>query len=220
MKGYAVHDVRHFVIALGYLSEVVKRYFLDYHAMTADVTIHTATGSMDLVGEPVDDWTVDLVDTGPLTNTGGRVRRLRDWLPDEVFCLTYGDGVADVDIPTLLEFHERHGRLVTITAIRPPSRYGGLIIDGNDAIREFSEKPQIGEGWVNGGFMVVRRDVFAQIPDDDDISFERDVLEPLAQSGELMAFRHEGYWQSMDTLRDVRTLQDLWDSGSPPWKTW
>jgi glucose-1-phosphate cytidylyltransferase len=218
MKGFAVHDARHFVVALGYLGDVVKRYFLDYHAMTADLTIRTASGETSMHSPGVDDWTVDLVDTGPLTNTGGRVLRLRDWLPDDTFLLTYGDGVSDVDIKDLLAFHERHGRLATITAIRPPSRFGGLLLEGDDVV-EFTEKPQVGEGWINGGFMALRREVLDYIADDD-ASFERDVLEPLAVDHQLMAYRHEGFWQSMDTLRDVRTLNGLWNDPDPPWRTW
>ena len=218
MKGYAAHDTSHFVVALGYLSEVVKRYFLDYRPMTADLTVHTRTGDVTVHSPPIDDWTVDLVDTGAATNTGGRVRRLRDWLPDDTFCLTYGDGVSDVDVTNLVAFHRSHGRAATITAIRPPSRFGGLVLEGNDVV-EFTEKPQIGEGWINGGFMVLGREVFDYI-DGDDASFESDVLERLAADHQLMAFQHEGFWQSMDTLRDVRTLQGMWESGKAPWKTW
>lgn len=218
MKGYSVHDLRHFVLAVGYLSDVVKRFFLDYRAMTADLTVHTATGEITAEPRAVDDWTVDMVDTGPLTNTGGRVLRLRDRLPDETFCLTYGDGVSDVDLSALLAFHREHGRLATITAIRPPARFGGLRLDG-DQVLEFTEKPQIGEGWINGGFMVLNREVLDYIDGDSD-SFESDVLEQLASDNQLSAFRHEGFWQSMDTLRDVRSLQAMWDTGQAPWKTW
>jgi glucose-1-phosphate cytidylyltransferase len=218
MKGYAVHDVRHFVVALGYLGEVVKQFFLDYRPMTADLTVHTASGDVEISSPAVDDWTVDLVDTGPATDTGGRILRLRDWLPDDTFCLTYGDGVGNVDIPGLLEFHAQHDRLVTITAIRPPSRFGGLVLDGPDVV-EFTEKPQIGEGWINGGFMAIRRGVFDYITGDE-TSFEKEVLERLADDHQLRAYQHEGFWQSMDTLRDVRTLQGLWESGKAPWKTW
>ena len=218
MKGYGAADFDHFVVALGYRGDVVKSFFLGYSHMSADLTIRTATGEITTHHGDHDDWTVDLVDTGPLTNTGGRVRRLAKWLPDETFALTYGDGVSDVDLKAVAEFHHRHGKLATITAIRPPSRYGGLVLDG-DAVGEFDEKPQIGEGWVNGGFMVLDRSVIDRI-EGDDTSFENDVLEGLAADGELMAFRHESFWQSMDTLREVRVLNDHWERGNPPWKTW
>ncbi len=218
MKCYGVHGYRHFVVALGYKSDVIKRFFLDYRAFTTDLSITTATGDVDFAGPGVDDWQVDLVDTGPTTNTGGRVRRLEQWLPDANFALTYGDGVSDVDLDEVVRFHESHGKLATITAIRPPARFGGLELEG-DVVTDFTEKPQIGEGWINGGFMVLSRDVLERISGDMD-SLEKQVLECLAADGELMAYRHEGFWQSMDTLRDVRALQALWESGDAPWKKW
>jgi glucose-1-phosphate cytidylyltransferase len=215
MKTYDAFSLRHFVVALGYKGEVVKRFFLDYRDHHADLTIELGSGAVKTHSAPPEDWTIDLIDTGLETATGGRVRRLTDWLPDDEFCLTYGDGLATVDLPALLDFHRSHGRMATLTAIRPPSRFGGLVLD-DDRVAEFSEKPQIGEGWINGGFMVVRREVLDRISGDD-ASFEADVLEGLAADGELAAFRHEGWWQSMDTLRDVRTLQALWDAGEAPW---
>lgn len=218
MKGYAAHGLRHFVIAVGYRSEFVKSFFLTYQYLSTDLTVETATGAITAKGEGVDDWVVDVVDTGLLTNTGGRLRRLRDWLPDDDFCVTYGDGVANVDVRRLVDFHRAHGRLATITAVRPPARFGELILT-EDTVQEFSEKPQVGTGWVNGGFMVINRSVLDLIEDDDD-NFERVVLEQLATEGQLMAYRHDDFWQCMDTLRDVRTLQSLWDGGSPPWRTW
>ncbi len=218
MKCYGAAGFDHFVVALGYKGEVVKSFFLDYRHLSADLTVRTASGEITAHGGDRDDWTVDLVDTGALTSTGGRVRRLASWLPDRTFALTYGDGVSDVDLRAVVDFHERHGKLATITAIRPQSRFGGLVLDG-DEVGEFTEKPQIGEGWVNGGFMVLDRAVIDRIGGDDD-SFESDVLEGLAADGQLMAYRHESFWQSMDTLREVRLLNDHWDSGKPPWKTW
>lgn len=218
MQLYSAAGLRHFVVALGYKSEVVKEYFLRYRFLQADLTVSTATGDVVAHDPPREDWTVDLVETGLATNTGGRVRRLGRYLPDERFCLTYGDGVSDVDLAAVVAFHRGHGRLATVTAIRPPSRFGGLVLDG-DVVADFTEKPQIGEGWINGGFMVLEREVLDRI-DGDATSLEADVLEGLAADGELMAYRHEGFWQSMDTLRDVRTLQALWDSGAPPWRTW
>jgi glucose-1-phosphate cytidylyltransferase len=218
MKTYGAAGFDHFVVALGYRSEVVKSFYLDYRHLTSDLTIDTSTGNVkDHDGEH-DAWTVDLVETGLLTNTGGRVRRLAGWLDGPTFGLTYGDGVSDVDLQAVADFHRSHGKLATITAIRPPARFGGLVLDGGQ-VAEFSEKPQIGEGWVNGGFMVLDRAVLDRI-DGDDASFESDVLESLAEDGELMAYRHTGFWQSMDTLRDVRTLEHLWSGGAAPWRTW
>ena len=218
MKIYAHADLRHFTIALGYKGEVIKDYFLRYGTLRSDITVHTGSGDVEVHGKPDDDWTVDLVDTGVGTNTGGRIARLRDWLTDDHFCLTYGDGVGNVDLERLVSFHLEHGRAATVTAIRPPSRFGGLVLD-DDRVAEFTEKPQLGEGWINGGFMVLRRDVLDRI-EGDDTNFEADVLEALANDGELMAFRHDGFWQSMDTLRDVRTLWALWDADAAPWKVW
>jgi glucose-1-phosphate cytidylyltransferase len=218
MKNYAASGAREFVVALGYRSEAVKAYFLDYNRLDSDLTVRTATGEVVVHDAGCDDWAVHLVDTGLATNTGGRVRRLAKWLPDDRFALTYGDGLGDVDHRAVLRFHLAHGRQATITAIRPPSRFGGLELEG-DRVTLFSEKPQIGEGWINGGFMVVDRAVIERIGHDD-VSFEKDVLEELAADGELMAYRHEGFWQPMDTLRDVRTLEALWASGSAPWKVW
>jgi glucose-1-phosphate cytidylyltransferase len=219
MKGYAVHGVRHFVVALGYRGEAIRNFFVHELALAgANVTVHTRTGDVRVDRSTHDDWVVDLVETGAATNTGGRLARLADWLPDDDFCLTYGDGVCDVDISRLIDFHHEQGRQATITAVRPPARFGGLVLDG-DAVQEFTEKPQIGEGWINGGFMVFRRDVLGQLAGDSD-SLERDLLEPLAEKGELAAYRHENYWQCMDTLREVRLLREQWDSGVPAWKTW
>ncbi len=218
MKCYEAAAFEHFVVALGYKGDIVKRFFLDYHLMRADLSVATKTGEVSVTRHRHEDWTIDLVETGLMTNTGGRVRRLADWLPDDQFCLTYGDGLSTVDPTELVRFHRSHGRLATITAIRPPARFGGLVLDG-PVVTDFTEKPQIGEGWINGGFMVLDRSVLERI-DDDDASFESDVLESLAAEGQLMAFRHEGFWQSMDTLRDVRTLQTLWDSSEAPWRSW
>lgn len=218
MKNYSAAGLSHFVVALGFKGQVIKRFFLEYQQLASDLTIETGSGRVQTRQVTRDDWVVDLVDTGLATNTGGRVRRLADWLPDDHFCLTYGDGLADLDLPELLRFHQAHGRMATVTAVRPPARYGGLIIDG-EAVREFTEKPQIGEGWINGGFLVLRRDVIDRVAGDDS-SLERDVLEDLALEGQLMAYRHEGFWQSMDTLREVRLLRSMWESGEAPWKTW
>ncbi len=218
MKSYSASGFDEFVVATGYRGDIIRRFFLDDGRLSADFTVHTANGEVELHNQSVDDWTVSLVDTGALTNTGGRLRRLAEWLPGPRFGLTYGDGVSDIDPAAVLAFHEQHGKLATITAIRPPSRFGGLELEG-DQVVDFTEKPQIGEGWINGGFMVLQREVLDMIAGDDS-SFEADVLDQIAAEGELMAFRHESFWHPMDTLRDVRVLEALWDSDTAPWKRW
>jgi glucose-1-phosphate cytidylyltransferase len=218
MKHYAHHGFNEFVIALGYRGEMIKRYFLDYYALSASMTVHLSNGRVDVHHRNAEDWTVHLVDTGLETLTGGRVRRLAPWLSDAPFMLTYGDGVCDVDLRGLLEFHHTHGRPATILAVRPPARFGGLIFKG-DLIEQFTEKPQIGEGWINGGYMVLDPQVLARI-DSDRTSLEQDVLERLAVEGRLAAYRHEGFWQCMDTQRDLRLLESLWQGGRPPWRIW
>ena len=217
LKGYEACGLQHFVIALGYKGEVVKSFFIDRIRSVSDLTIDMCTGSVTQHAHPPESWVVDLVDTGSATNTGGRLARLREWLPDDTFCLTYGDGVSDVDVRKVIGFHRDPGRLATVTAVRPPARVGGLDLDG-DEVRRFSEKPS-DEGWINGGFMVLDRKVVDMI-DGDDCNFESDVLPRLAGDGELMAYRHDGFWQCMDTLRDVRLLQSLWESDRAPWRTW
>jgi glucose-1-phosphate cytidylyltransferase len=217
LKHYACHGFREFLVALGYKSEVVKRWFVDYCGLTGSLSIDLSRGTVDTHGRPREDWVVHLLDTGVSTNTGGRLLRLRRWLGDGTFLLTYGDGVADVDIAALVAFHRSHGRIATLTAVRPPARFGGLKFDG-DLIREFTEKPQTGEGWINGGFMVFEPAVFDYL-DDDDTSLEAHALERLARDRQLAAFRHDGFWQCMDTLRDKRYLENLWQQGRAPWRT-
>ena len=218
MKHSAHYGVNEFVVALGYKGEVIKRYFLDYCRLNASMTIDLSDGEVQLHGKESEDWIVHLVDTGLDTSTGARFRRLEPWLREETFMVTYGDGVSDLDFQDLLRFHRSHGRLATVTAVRPPARFGGLIFDG-DLIAEFTEKPQIGEGWINGGFMVFEAGIFDYL-EGDDTSLEADALERLAIDGQLAAYRHEGFWQCMDTLRDVRLLERLWESGKPPWRVW
>jgi glucose-1-phosphate cytidylyltransferase len=217
MKIYSSAGFSEFVLALGYRADVVKRYFLDYYRLRNDLTI-TGDGNVEVHDGSPEDWRIDLVDTGIETMTGGRIKRLADRLRDGTFMLTYGDGVADVPCAKLLEFHRSHGKLATVTAVRPPARFGGLTFDG-DLVSDFVEKPQIGEGWINGGFFVLEPGVLDYI-DGDETIWERDPLERLAGEGELAAFRHEGFWQPMDTLRDVRLLRALWESGDTPWKVW
>ena len=219
MKIYAHYGLEDFVIALGYKGEVIKRYMLDYASLHSDLRVDLRNGSVSSRnGTGCEDWTVDLVDTGHDTATGGRIKRLAPYLSDSgTFFLTWGDGVADIDIPRLLEFHRSHGRLATLTAVRPPARFGHLELDG-DAISEFSEKPQLGEGWINGAFFVLEPEIFDYI-EGDDTAFEREPLENLARDGQLMAYRHESFWQCMDTLRDRKLLEELWQDGAP-WRIW
>ena len=218
MKHYASHGFREFFVALGYKGEVIKRYFLDYHHLVKSMTVELATGHTSFHESDVEDWIVHLIDTGEETQTGGRVKRLQPWLEDSTFMLTYGDGVCDVDLNQLLRFHREHGRIATLTAVRPPARFGALSFEG-DLVTEFAEKPQTGEGWINGGFMCLEPNVFDYLKDDGD-SLEGDALAHLAADHELVAHRHDRFWQSMDTLRDVRLLESLWQSGRAPWRTW
>lgn len=220
MNIYAAHGVKEFIIALGYKGEVIKEYFLNFHALNSDLSVDLASGTTRIAGgEAKPDWTVHLVDTGLSTQTGGRVGRLADWLEeDEPFLLTYGDGLADVDVTAAIEFHRSHGKLATVTCVRPPARFGGVVFDG-DAVSEFTEKPQSGEGWINGGFFVLDRRTLERVEGDDTI-WERAPMEGLARDGELMAFRHEGFFQPMDTLREKQQLEALWSSGQAPWKIW
>jgi len=218
MKHYAHYGFKEFFIALGYRGEVIKRYFLDYYLLNGSMTINLSNGDVQVHNKECEDWIVHLMDTGLHTLTGGRVKRLEPWLKDETFMVTYGDGVSDIDLQDLLRFHRSHGKLATVTAVRPPARFGGLIFDG-DLVAEFTEKPQIGEGWINGGFLVFEPGVFDYL-EGDHTSLEADAMERLAADRQLVAYRHDGFWQCMDTLRDVRLLESLWQSGKPPWKVW
>lgn len=217
MKHYAHHGLKEFFIALGYRGEIIKRFFMDYHLLNGSMSIDFAKGQIDRAEES-EDWIVHLNDTGQQTNTGGRLKRLQPSLNDGTFMLTYGDGVCDVDLNALLEFHRANGRIATVTAVRPPARFGGLIFDGN-LVSDFTEKPQIGEGWINGGFFVCEPAIFDYL-DGDDSSLEVNALERLAVDRQLAAFRHEGFWQCMDTLRDKRLLEGLWQDDRAPWKVW
>ncbi len=218
MKGYGQQGFREFVLALGYKSEVIKRYFIEYRQMQSHLTVSLRTGHVEAHGVDSEDWLVDLVETGVQTQSGGRLKRLAPRLGNETFMLTYGDGVSDIDLHALLAFHRSHGRLVTVSAVRPPARFGQLVFDG-DLVTEFTEKPQIGEGWINGGFFVMEPGALDYLAGDETV-LEREPLERLAKDGELAAFRHESFWQCMDTMRDVRLLESLWEQGRAKWKTW
>jgi glucose-1-phosphate cytidylyltransferase len=218
LKHYSHHGFNDFVIALGYKGEYIKRWMQEYATMGTSMTVRTGTGTvMRHEPDPI-DWNVDLIDTGAATLTGGRIKRLRPWLGDGTFMLTWGDGVSDVDLTRLLAFHRAHGKLATVTAVRPPARYGYMEFDG-DRVAKFSEKPQMAEGWINGAFFVLEPGVLDYI-DGDDMMFEHAPMERLAADGQLMAYKHDSFWQCMDTLREKQILQNLWDSGHAPWKTW
>lgn len=212
---YARHDFREFVIACGHRGEVIKQYFHDLSVHAADWTVDLGTGDRVLLQQQAPDWKVHLMDTGQDTMTGGRLRRLRPLLMDGTFMCTYGDGLSDVDIRALVAFHRQHGKLATVTAVRPPARFGAMQIEG-DCVQQFSEKPQASEGWINGGFFVFEPGIFDFL-EADDVPLERAPLEHIAAAGELMAFRHEGFWQPMDTLREKNMLEELWASGKAPW---
>ena len=216
MHLYATHGLTEFVLALGYKAEMVRSWFLSYHSVSRNITVNLADGAATAHGAASEAWTVHLVDTGLETQTGGRMRRLREWIGNEPFCLTYGDGLSNVDLTQLIAFHKNHGKLATVTAVRPPARFGGLDLDG-DVVRAFTEKSQANEGWINGGFFVLDPKVLDYIADDTTL-WEREPLERLASEGQLRAFKHDGFWQPMDTLRDVRLLESLWADGTAPWK--
>lgn len=218
LKHYSHFGVKEFVVALGYLGDEIKRYFVDRQRLDGSMTVDLSDGSIQRYDLARESWKVHLVETGVHSMTGGRVLRLRDRLRSETFLVTYGDGVADVDINALLAFHKREGRVATVTAVRPPARFGGLVLDGSRVVR-FSEKPQTGEGWINGGFLVCEPALFDYLKDDSSV-LETDALERLADEGKLAAYQHEGFWQCMDTLRDKRQLETLWNTGRAPWKLW
>jgi len=216
MKMYEQHAINDFTLALGYKGEVIKDYFLNYHARQSDLTINLKNGHVDYSNPTSEDWNVSLLDTGAKTMTGGRLLRLKTHLQDDgTFMLTYGDGVSNVNLTELLKFHRSHGKLATVTAVRPSARFGGMHI-GDGKVLNFKEKPQSGEGWINGGFFVFEPGVFDYLTDDTTV-LEQLPLENLVSDGQLMAYEHSGYWQCMDTIRDRDSLQELWESGNAPW---
>jgi glucose-1-phosphate cytidylyltransferase len=219
MKYYSSHGLNEFIIALGYKKEVIIRYFLDLHYYSSDLTISTGDGSItvhDQRREP--NWIVHLIDTGLLTDTGGRIKRLAPHIGSSTFMLTWCDGLSDVDLESLLTFHRSHGKLATVTTVRTPGRFGYIAFDGDD-VSCFREKPADGDGWINGAFFVLEPGVFEYI-DGDATSWERESMEQLAADRQLAAYRHSSFWQCMDTLREKRLLDELWSQGKAPWKTW
>jgi glucose-1-phosphate cytidylyltransferase len=218
MKIYAAYGLREFVLALGYKGEIIKDFFTNYVHRSHSLTVDMKRGSVEIHNGEHEDWKVHLLDTGTDTQTGGRVKQVAKFIGRKPFMLTYGDGVTDLSISRLLDFHRKQGRLATVTAVRPPARFGSLVFDGV-LIARFEEKSQTGEGWINGGFFVLQPEAVDYIADDATI-WEREPMERLAIEGQLAAFRHDGFWQCMDTLRDVRLLDSLWKSGKAPWKVW
>jgi glucose-1-phosphate cytidylyltransferase len=214
MQYYAAFGFKHFLIACGYRGEVIKEYFRSLPARMSDYVINLGDGSLEIVKPSAIDWTIGAIDTGLETPTAGRILRLRELIGLETFMVTYGDGLGAVDLEALVAFHRSHGKLATVTAVHPPARFGALVLDDHRVV-EFTEKPQTREGWINGGFFVFEPGIFAYL--DDDSPLERGPLERLAEAGELLAYRHDGFWQPMDTLRDKQLLEALWQSGQAPW---
>jgi glucose-1-phosphate cytidylyltransferase len=216
MKHYAHYGFKEFVVALGYKGDFIKRYFLDLRALQSDMSISLKSGEVKTMNGHYDDWIIHLVETGLDTHTGGRLKHLEPWLRDAAFMMTYGDGVANVNLQELVRFHSSQKRMATVTAVRPPARFGELVFSGDLAV-QFNEKAQIGEGWINGGFLVFEPTIFEYLsgPKSD---LESEVLTRLAVNGQLAAYRHCGFWQCMDTLREKKLLENLWESGEAPWK--
>jgi glucose-1-phosphate cytidylyltransferase len=218
MQIYSHYGHNEFAVALGYRGEYIKKFFVDFCSLQSNLTVDLSNSKVHRHGAELPKWSIDLIDTGPDTATGGRIKRLQPYVGDGTFLLTWGDGVADVDIPKLIAFHRAHGKLATVTAVRPAARFGHIEFDG-DRVVEFSEKPQTEEGWINGAFFVLEPEIFDYI-EGDTTQWELEPMCGLARDGQLMAYRHESFWQCMDTLRDKKRLEDLWASGSPPWRVW
>ncbi|MBJ7450048.1 MAG: glucose-1-phosphate cytidylyltransferase [Parachlamydiales bacterium] len=219
MNTYAAHGFTEFIIALGYKSEMIKEYFLNFYAFNNDISIDLKQGKTTIHHGRQPSWTVHLVDTGLNTMTGGRIKRLKEWIGNETFMMTYGDGLSNVDITKLVEFHKSKGKLATVTGVRPPARFGGLRFEG-DMVAEFLEKPQSGEGWINGGFFVLEPQVLDYIDNCDSVIWERGPLEKIAHDKQLVAYKHPDFWQPMDTLREYNYLEELWQNKQAPWKVW
>jgi glucose-1-phosphate cytidylyltransferase len=218
MKIYAAHGIEDFVVCLGYKGYMVKEYFANYYLHTCDVSFDLASGSLEVHRSETEPWRVTLVDTGENTMTGGRLKRVLPYVGDEDFCFTYGDGLADIDVTRLVAFHKSHGRRATVTAVQPPGRFGALEIEG-EAVVDFKEKPRGDGGWTNGGFFVLSPRLDDHLRDDATV-WEQEPMQALAREGQLASYRHEGFWQAMDTMRDRNHLEELWSTGRAPWRTW
>jgi len=215
-SGFGMND---FMIALGYKGEMIKRYMMEYTSLNSNLSLDLGSGKVTAHQPVALNWKVSLIDTGLTADTGSRLRKLAPYVDDGTLMMTYGDGLSNVDLKALLAFHSSHGRLATLTAVHPPARFGHLEFNGDRVVR-FNEKPQTTEGWINGGFFVLERQVLDSIGPGDDVSFERDILPALSADGQLHAFHHDSFWQCMDTVRDKTILERLWESGDPPWKIW
>ena len=218
MKIYAHYGFDEFILALGYKADYIKKYFLDYVRHSGNITVSIKNGNSKIIQREQDEWTIHLEETGLDTMTGGRIKSLAHWVKDEPFMVTYGDGVSDINIKDLIKFHKKMGKLATITAVRPPARYGGLFME-NGIVNKFTEKPQTGEGWINGGFIIFEPQILDMI-NGPKSSLEAELLEELSAMGQLAAYSHDGFWQCMDTLRDLKYLESLWGSGCAPWRAW
>lgn len=218
MKIYSSQGFSEFIVALGYKGGWIKKYFLNYCHLDHDFSVHTKDGRVEMHEGKCEDWIVHLIDTGIDTQTGGRIKRLKKWIDGQTFMMTYGDGVANVDLKELLAFHRKHGKLATVTAVRPESRFGSINME-KDRVVQFIEKPQLGEGWINGGFFVFEPRVLDYI-EGDSVCFEKEPIARLVSEGQLVAFRHSDFWHSMDTLRDATLLNDIWNKNRAPWKMW
>lgn len=219
MNIYSHYGINEFIIALGYKGDVIKEYFLNFYAFNNDISIDLSTGATTIHARKQPQWKVHLVDTGLHTQTGGRLKRLRNWLGEnETFMFTYGDGVADINMKKLIDFHQSHGKIATVSTVRSPARFGRIVYDGKK-ISNFFEKPDTGEGWINGGFFVLQSQALNYIESDETI-WEREAIENLTGDGQLMGYKHFGFWSCMDTLKEKKMLEDRWDSGKAPWKIW
>ena len=220
MKSYSSHGITDFIICAGYKGYMIKEYFANYFLHSSDVTFNLQDNSTEIHFQKSEPWKVTVVDTGLSTMTGGRIRRVSRYVQDGTFCLTYGDGLADVDISSLVDFHRSHGKESTVTAVQPPGRYGALKINKRNEVQAFKEKPSGDGSWINGGFFVLEPNAINRICHGDETIWEKAPLESLAEAGELYTYKHKGFWHPMDTLRDKNELEELWDSGQAPWKTW
>lgn len=218
MKILDANGIREFVIALGYRGDYIKQYFLDFNTISNDISVELATGRTTVHGDNRPDWTVHLVDTGLHTQTGGRLRRLREWVGDDTFLFTYGDGVADIDLTEVTRFHRAHGKLATVTTVRPPARFGNLSFEG-DAVTDFYEKRDLSDSRINGGYFMLEPAAIDYVFSDDE-PWERAPLEGLARDRQLMGYRHHGFWSCMDTLKEKNMLEEMWRSGQAPWRIW